>query len=87
MKLNQISLLWTKYFTDKKVEMNHKDSAQKVHKKVQKAPKSSLNVQIFMSIITQVFCFISLVFDYQWNTSISSFLKPFSSSPCFYLTL
>ena len=42
------------FFTEKNVQMNHEDSAQKVFFIVR-----------FMSVITLFFRFISLIFDYQ----------------------
>ena len=58
--------------------MNHEDSAQKVHKKCTKKYTKKFSIaQIFISVITLIFCFISLVFDYHWNSRISSSLKPF----------
>ena len=57
--------------------MNDGDSAQKVHKRcTKKCTKSSVIVLILMSLITLFFCFIFLLFDYQWNSRISSSLKP-----------
>ena len=46
------------FFTEKNVQMNHEDSAQKVHKKF-------FFIVRFMSVITLFFRFISLIFDYQ----------------------
>ena len=47
------------FFTKKIVQMNHEYSAQKVHeKRTKKFIKSFFIVQIFMSVITLVFCFI-----------------------------
>ena len=45
-----------------------------VHKR---CTKSSFIVLIFTSVITLFICFISLLFDYNWNSRISSSLKLF----------
>ena len=76
--LNTLFLLEWNIFTGKRVKMNDEDSAQKAHKRcTKKCTKGSFIVLIFMSVITLFFCFISFLFDYQWNSKISSKLKPF----------
>ena len=42
-----------------------------------KCSKSSFIILIFKSVISLLFCFISLLFDYQRKSRISSLLKPF----------
>ena len=72
--LKTLFLLEWNFFTDKRVEMKEEDSAEKVHKKVHKKFFYCTDIYVCGNFI---FCFISLLFDYQWNSRISSSLKPF----------
>ena len=67
LTLKTFFLLEWNFFTDKRVEMK---DAQKVHKKL----FYCTDIYVYGNF---VFCFISLLFDYQWNSRISSSLKPF----------
>ena len=60
----------------KTLRKKYTKSAQKVQKKVQKGFFYLTDIYVRDNFVF-FFCFISLLFDYQWKSRVSSSLKPF----------
>ena len=69
------------FFTEKRLKISNKQNALKVNKKGHKKflyfTHTYFCKNLFLQKYKKIFCLISLLFGYQWNTSISSSLATF----------